>query len=156
MNAFGKLSTGLLITLALISGGCKRRVVPPADTETLAALQDYQPIPTLDDQGRVIKLKLEGAQVQDHALELVKALTELKDLSLYGASITDQGLTHLSNARQLEALGLGKTKITGRGLDHLTRLPALRWVWVTENKSLTQADFDKFKAKAVPGITVFQ
>jgi len=146
----------LLVALVLVTTGCRQKPKEIPDTQALEGLAAYNAIPTLDEQGRVVKLKLEGPLVDNQALMLVKQLTELKDLSLYGSSITDEGLLHLYEARQLEALGLGKTKVTRRGLAHIERLPALRWLWVTENTSLTPIQIENFQKKAVPGITVYQ
>jgi hypothetical protein len=138
----------------LVLGGCNRKKESP-DEPVLEALAAYNPKPVMNEQGHVVELKLEGPRVDDGALEHVKNLPELKTLSLYGSSVTDDGLAKLSEANRLEALGLGKTAVTRQGLAHLERLPALRWVWLSENKSVTPAQIDEFKKKAAPGLTVF-
>lgn len=145
------------VGLSVVVGGCGKKSQKDAgpDAPVLEALALYNPRPTLDEQGRVVELKLEGPHVDDKALVHVKSLLELKTLSLYGSSVTDGGLANLTEARRLEALGLGKTAVTRSGLGHLERLPALRWLWVTENKTLTPAQIEDFKKKAVPGITVY-
>lgn len=146
----------LLIGLSLLTGGCRKKPQKEVgDAAVLEALAPYNPRSTSDEQGRVVELKLEGSNVDDKALSQVKNLPELKTLSLYGSSVTDGGLANLTEARRLEALGLGKTAVTRNGLTHLERLPALRWLWVTENKTLTPAQIEDFKKKAVPGITVY-
>jgi hypothetical protein len=151
-----KPSALLLVALIVVASGCGRKPTESPDAQVLEALAAYNAIPTLDGRGRVVELKLEGPQVDDRALEFVKQLPELKTLSLYGSSITDDGLANLKDARRLEALGLGKTKVTRRGLAHLERLPALQWLWITENKTLTPTQIEDFKKKAVPGITVYR
>lgn len=158
MTYHRKMCSGLLLLCVIIFAacGCGKKAKEAADATVLEALAAYNPRATLNDQGRIVELKLEGSQVDDRALDHVKDLPELKTLSLYGASVTDEGLTKLSEARRLEALGLGKTAVTRRGLANLERLPALRWLWVTENKTLTPAQIEDFKKKAVPGITVYQ
>jgi hypothetical protein len=145
-----------LCALAVAFGGCGKKAPESPDAAVLAALAPYDPKPTLNDQGRVVELKLDGSRVDDGALAHVKSLPELKVLSLYGTSITDGGLASLKDASKIEALGLGKTGVTRRGLSHLERLPALRWLWLTENKSLTAEEVEDFKKKAVPGITVYR
>jgi len=146
----------LLIGLSILVGGCRKKSEKETgDSKVLEALAPYNPRPTLDEQGRVVELKLEGPQVDDKALGHVKNLAELKTLSLYGSSVTDGGLANLNEARRLEALGLGKTAVSRNGLTHLERLPALRWLWVTENKTLTPAQIEDFKKRAVPGVTVY-
>jgi hypothetical protein len=109
-----------------------------------------------NDEGRVVELKLHGRRVGDRAFDHVKELSELKSLSLYGSAVTDDGLAKLKGLPRLEALGSGKTGVARAGLAHLERLPAVRWVWVTESKTLTPAQVEDFKKKAVPGITVYQ
>lgn len=146
----------LLGVLVVVTNGCARKPKESPDAPILAALAASNPQPTMDATGRVVELKLEGAQVDDRALDLVKQLSELRSLSLYGSSVTDDGLASLKDARRLEALGLGKTKITRRGLTHIERLPALRWLWVTDNGHITPAQIEDFKQKAVPGITVYR
>lgn len=146
----------LLIGAALGAAGCKGSTKVPSDAEALAALEAYSPSAELDDAGRVLTLKLEGTQVDDAALDAVARMPELKSLSLYGSSVTDAGLAKLAAAANLEGLGLGKTAVTRRGLAHLERLPALRWVWVTDCPRLTGADIEAFKSRAVPGVTVYR
>jgi hypothetical protein len=146
----------LLLGVGLLAlGGCNKKPKESPDAPVLEALAAYGPKPVVNEQGRVVELKLEGPRVDDGALEHVKNLPELKSLSLYESSVTDGGLAKLAESNRLESLGLGKTAVTRRGLAHLERLPALRWVWVTEGKGLTAAQIDDFKKKAVPGITVY-
>lgn len=146
----------LLLCALVAAGGCGKKSQESPDAPAMAALAPYAPKPTLNEQGRVVELKLDGPHVDDAALDHIKGLTELKLLSLYGSSVTDEGLAKVKDVPRLEALGLGKTGVTRRGLVHLERLPALRWLWVGECKSVTAAEVDDFKKRAVPGLTVYR
>lgn len=150
-----RFSFMLSIFALLPTIGCGKKASESPDAPAMEALSSYNPTSKLNEQGRVIELKLEGSHVDDRALDQVKNFPELKSLSLYGSSITDAGLAKLAEARQLESLGLGKTGVTRRGLSHLERLAALRWLWVNENKTLTPSQIEDFKKKAVPGVTVY-
>ncbi len=141
---------------ALTTFGCGKKDKESPDAKTLETLAPYNPQVKTDDQGRVVELKLHGARVNDQALDHVKELSELKSLSLYGSGVTDDGLAKLKGLTRLQALGLGKTGVTRAGLAHLERLPSIRWLWVTESKTLTSAQIDDFKKKSVPGVTVYQ
>ncbi|MGH7139829.1 MAG: hypothetical protein ACREHD_29165 [Pirellulales bacterium] len=118
-------------------------------------LQSFQPQYQLDYDGRVIELRLDGGHVTDEALVQVKELTALRTLSLYGSSISDAGLEHLKELGYLQALGLGATKITDQGIARLEQVPALRWLWVTEDPQLSKAALDKLK-QTHPDLTIYQ
>lgn len=152
------LANGLWLASVFVIAltGCGRKSAGGGDAQVLESLAAYTPKPVLNDQGRVVELKLEGAQVDDRALDNLKSLSELKLLSLYGSSVTDEGLVKLSELARLESLGLGKTKVTRRGLAHIERLPALRWLWVTDSQAISGEQVDDFKKKAVPGIVVYR
>jgi hypothetical protein len=145
-----------LLASAPLGCGKKDMAKESPDAKTLEALAPYDPQAETNDEGRVVELKLHGRRVGDRAFDHVKELSELKSLSLYGSAVTDDGLAKLKSLPRLEALGLGKTGVARAGLAHLERLPAVRWVWVTESKTLTPAQVEDFKKKAVPGTTVYQ
>jgi hypothetical protein len=139
-------------------GGCHKgpKGMNSPDAACLEALASYNPSHKLNDTGRVIELRLDGKNVDDQALEEVRKLSELRTLSLYNSSVTDNGLTKLSGLTYLEALGLGATPITDRGLISLEKMPSLRWVWLTENKKITDRGVQNLKQKALPGLTVYR
>lgn len=133
--------------------------VPPApnkdvEVAALEALEVYEPKHELDERGRVVKLKLDGAHVDDVALDEAAKFATLKDLSLAGASVTDFGLAKLKVLKRLEALGLTDTRISDEGMKTLATMPSLRWVWVTENSRLTSVGIEKLK-RELPGINVY-
>ena len=141
----------------LAAAGCNRGArIDVKDNPAIEALKSYNPSYVLDKQGRVVEIKLEGAGVDNKALDHVKDLTALKSLSLYASSITDEGLGKLVGNRQLEALGLVSTPITDQGIKYLEKIPSLQYVWVSKNNGkLTNKQLDKLK-KSLPGITIKQ
>ena len=144
----------LLCSVCLAAVGCRKTPrLSRADRASLDALASYNPTYELDNQGRIIDLKLEGQHVDDRALEQVARLDALKHLSLYGASVSDKGLAKLRQ-NQLEALGLGGTRVTDQGLAHLEKMSSLRWLWVSRNDKITSKRLEGLQ-KALPGLTVY-
>jgi hypothetical protein len=141
----------------LAAAGCgKKGRIDPKEAAALEALKSYEPTHELDKQNRVTSIKLEGAWVDDDALDQIKEFPALKSLSLYSASVTDAGLAKLVGSKRIEALGLGSTRITDQGVRHLEKMPSLRWVWVSKNNpNLTKKRLDEL-SKVLPGVTVYQ
>lgn len=150
----------LLLAALLVAacGGCRKgaKGVNAADAACLEALAPYNPSHKLDESGRVVELRLDGKGVGDAALDQVKNLGELRVLSLYGSSVTDEGVAKLASLIHLEALGLGATQVTDRGLPPLERMPSLRWVWLTEDRGVTDRGVQKLQERALPGLTVYR
>ena len=71
-------------------------------------------------------VKLQGKDITDAQLALVKDLTEVEGLVLTGSSVTDEGLAHVANLKELEGISLAGTKVTGKGLIHLRGLKKLQ------------------------------
>jgi hypothetical protein len=62
----------------------------------------------------------------DAALDHIKGLVRLKDVSLAYSAITDAGLAKLKDLRSLESLDLSGTGVTNAGLKVLKGMPRLR------------------------------
>jgi hypothetical protein len=148
----------LVLSLGLLAGvGCSKKPrMDPKEAAALEALKTYEPTHEVDKQLRVTEIKLEGAWVDDDALDQIKDFPALKTLSLYSASITDAGLAKLVGNKRIEALGLVQTRITDQGVKYLEKMPSLRWIWVSKNNpKLTKKRLDEL-TKALPGLTVYQ
>src|SRR6185437_5991250 len=93
--------TALLIA-AVCASGCKREVTLHSyDKAAMEAIKQYAPEYVLDNNGRVVELKLENKQLDDAVFEQLSALTALRALSLYGSSVPDAGLEKLQAVGQL-------------------------------------------------------
>jgi hypothetical protein len=149
-----RILVGTVACLA-VAGCGQPPTLHPYDKHALEMLQSLQPNYQLDYDGRVVELRLDGKHVTDEALELIKELTALRTLSLYGSSISDAGLENLKELGYLQALGLGATKITDKGIAHLEQVPALRWLWVTEDPQISEAALEKLR-QAHPDLTIYQ
>jgi len=121
----------------------------------MEAIKQYAPEYVLDNNGRVVELKLENKQLDDAVFEQLSALTALRALSLYGSSVPDAGLEKLQAVGQLQAVGLGATPITDKGLSHLAKLPQLRWLWLNGHTGVTPTGVADLK-QALPDLTVFE
>src|SRR5262249_1755452 len=72
----------------------------------------------------VVGMRLLGPQVEDAALEPLRRLTGLRELSLNGCSrVGDGALEHLRGLSRLEKLDLSWTSVTDAGLTRLAGLP---------------------------------
>jgi hypothetical protein len=150
-----RLGWAAVLTLAPVTLGCGRGPQLSAeDQAAVEALKPYSAVYKLDNNGRVIDLKLEGKRVPPQTLDDVRLLTELRQLSLYGAPLTDDCLAKIKGMPQLQGLGLGNTPITDQALAHLERIPNLRWLWLSKKGKVTAERVEQLK-KAVPGLTVY-
>ncbi len=141
--------------LSLLLFGCGRGPeLSATDQAAIEALKPYSAVYKLDNNGRVIDLKLEGRHVRPQALNEVRTLTELRQLSLYGASLTDDCLARIKGLSRLEGLGLGDTPISDQALAHLERMPSLRCLWLSKKGKVTAERVEQLK-KALPGLTVY-
>jgi len=148
-------SIAALLVAALAVTGCGARITIHAyDKAAMETLKEYAPEYKLDNNGRVVELKLENKQLDDTAFEQLGKLTALQGLSLYGSAFSDAGLEKLQAVGQLRALGLGATAVTDKGLAHLAALPQLRWLWLNGQQRVTQQGVEDLK-QALPDLDVY-
>ena len=126
---------------------------PPRDRDIISSLDYYEPVYKVDENGRVIRLRLTGRHVPLDVLAEVGKLTELGGIDLYGTTVTDEGLAHLKDLQKLRSIGLGGTPITDDGLVHLEPLRSLQWVWVP-TQTVSKEAVDKLK-KARPDMNIY-
>ena len=140
----------LLLSCAVLPG-CREQPVPPVipstpplrgDEKALRALDYYEPSYQVDENGRVIRLRMTTRHIPPAAMAEIGKLTELIKIDFYGAKISDEGLGQLKDLSKLRALGLGATPITDKGLVHLEKLPKLQWLWVSK-KTITAEGVEK-------------
>lgn len=147
--------TTLLIAVFAVAG-CKGEITLHSyDKAAIEALEKYAPERVLDNNGRVVELKLENKQLDEAAFEQLSKLTALRTLSLYGSSFSDASLESLEVVGQLQAIGLGATPVTDKGLSHLAKLPGLRFLWLNSRTAVTPKGIAELK-KALPELTVFE
>ncbi|HEX7377817.1 MAG TPA: hypothetical protein VF278_11925 [Pirellulales bacterium] len=110
--------------MALLSllPGCAREIrVHDYDKASLDALMPYKPVYTLDNNGRVIDLKLENKQLDDDAFDELAKLTALRAEPLWiVGDRPSTGEAHFD--RTIKATWTGKNR------DHRRRLGAPRRV----------------------------
>jgi hypothetical protein len=93
-----------------------------------------------------------GMVVDDGALQCVRGMVNLQNLSLANTSVGDGGLQHLEKLAKLRSLNLDGTKVTDAGLEQLASLKSLQVVKVRKTK-VTEAGIKKLQA-AIPGCEV--
>ena len=146
---------GLALALGAALTGCGKGPQLSADDQAaIEALKPFNAVYKLDNNGRVIDLKLEGKRVRGDNLDDVRQLTELRKLSLFGASLTDDSLAKIKGLPRLQGLGLGGTPITDEAIAHVEKMPSLRWLWLSKKGKVTAERVEQLK-KAVPGLTVY-
>jgi hypothetical protein len=124
------------------------------DSAALNALMPYHPTYQLDNDGRIISLKLEGKKnLGPQVLKAVGQLSELRNLSLYGSSATDGDLAELTKLQRLQQIGLGGTGISDAGLDQLKKVRCLQRVWLPRNGRITPAQVEDLH-RVLPGLIV--
>jgi mono/diheme cytochrome c family protein len=74
---------------------------------------------------REANLRLQGTNVTDATLAVLKDVASLIELNLATTRITDAGLVHIAGLTNLESLNLSQTAVTDAGLKHLKRLGKL-------------------------------
>jgi hypothetical protein len=126
---------------------------PTSDEKVLLALDCYDPMYQIDENGRVIKLRLIWGHLPVSALAEVGKLTELQSIDLAFSTVNDECLAQLENLHQLRTLGLGGTEITDKGLLHLEKLPSLQYLWAPK-QSVTSAGVERLK-EARPDLNVY-
>jgi hypothetical protein len=156
---------GIVSTLAAIlcavTFGCQGSPAPPVlanrdptpDEQVLLALDCYEPMYQVDEDGRVIRLNLVWRHLPGPALAEIGKLTELQAIDLAYSTVTDEGLGQLKDLQKLRNIGLAGTPVTDQGLVHLEKLPSLQWVWLPKN-TVTEAAVERLK-EARPDMNVY-
>ena len=86
-----------------------------------------------------------GTERTDAALENVKALNQLQELSLGESDVSDAGLENLEGLHQLQVLSLTNTNVTDAGLEHLRGLCNLRELHLEGSVRITDAGMEHLK-----------
>ena len=102
----------------------------PDEREAVDRLEELGARYTLNEQGRLVWLRLDAVEAGDEALALAGQFPELESLSSefcepYRSRITDRGLAHLRQAPRLTDLELHGEKITDNGVANLAGLARL-------------------------------
>ena len=106
----------------------------------------------LKDMASLVDLNLATTRVTDAGLENLKGLTNLMRLHLELTGITDAGLAHLKPLNHLVYLNLYNTKVSDAGIEHLKGLKHLRNLYVWQTK-VTDSGVAKLK-EALPTVDV--
>jgi hypothetical protein len=69
----------------------------------------------------------------DAQMELLKGLTNLRQVELEGGRVTDEGMAHVAGLTQLQELRFDHTGITDAGLRHIAGLIRLRHLWIYDS-----------------------
>jgi hypothetical protein len=144
----------VLLPLGLFFGLRWARGPSAAERAVLRNLEIYDVRYEMDESNRIGRVVLEGKHVTDDALDEVRLLPYLQDLSLHGSSVTDAGLAKLSGMKRLQKLGLTDTKVTDRGLKTLEQMPSLQYIWLCENGRLTSRGIVSL-CRALPAARVY-
>jgi hypothetical protein len=150
----------LATTVCALALGCRGGAAPSGpepeltpDQQVLITLDGYDPMYKLDENGRVIRLRLIWRRLPPSVLAEVAKLTELRGLDLAFSTVDDDGLAQLKTLQKVWSLGLSGTPITERGLAHLEKLQSLQWVWVPKKAASAEA-LEKLK-EARPDLNVY-
>ena len=95
-------------------------VVAHGPRVTDAALEPLKGLTNLQN------LSLEGSKVTGPGMEYLKGLTSLHELWLSGTPVDDAGLAHLKGLTNLRRLILGGTRVSDAGLEYLKGMTQLR------------------------------
>lgn len=106
----------------------------------------------LKDVAGMVDLNLATTRVTDAGLANLKGMAHLQRLHLELTGITDAGLSHLKDLKDLTYLNLYGTKVTDAGLEQLTGLKHLRGLYVWQSK-VTDAGIKKLK-ESLPTVEV--
>jgi hypothetical protein len=156
----GVLAT-LGAVLCAVALGCRGSPPPSApaereptpDEKVLLALDCYNPMYQVDEEGHVIRLNLVWRHLPAPALAEIGKLRELQAIDLAHTTVTDDGLAQLKDLHKLRNIGLAGTLITDEGLVHLQKLPDLKWIWLPKD-NVSEAAVEKLK-EARPDMTVY-
>jgi len=106
----------------------------------------------LKDMANLVELNLGGTTISDAGAGHLKPLTNLIRLQLHKTKITDAGLANLKGLPKLTILNLYGTEITDAGLEHLKAMTHLERVTLKGTK-VTAAGLQALRA-ALPAIQV--
>lgn len=106
----------------------------------------------LKDVANLVQLNLRGTKITDAGLAQLKTLSNLLELHLENTAVTDAGLANLKNLTNLNYLNVYGTGITDAGLEHLKGLGDLRnlYLWQTKVTSNGVAALQK----ALPSLRI--
>jgi hypothetical protein len=117
-----------------------------SDAAVIEALDPFNPWYLLDQQGRVVKMRLTDRHVTPAAMALVGKLTALEKLQLDRSGLTDEGLTHLKDLKKLWYVGVSGTQITDQGFLGLAKFKNLQAILVLqETGAISDAAIEKLK-----------
>ena len=91
------------------------RVAPSCDEVTDANLQQAARLTTL------VRLYLDGPNVTDDRLAILKGHNYLAGVDLMSTRVTDQGLAHLETLPTLKFLTIEKAQVTRAGIEHFRK-----------------------------------
>jgi hypothetical protein len=94
------------------SGPAARDLSP--DEQILLALDGYDPMYQIDENGHVTRLRLTWRHLP---------------------GLTDEGLAQFKDLQKLRNIGLGGTPVADQGLVHLEKPQSLQWVWLPKKRS---------------------
>jgi hypothetical protein len=135
------------------SGFMKVRI-SALDKKVVETLEAHKVSYELDNNGRVIRLALNGIEIDNTILEEVTQVTRLRNLSLGNSTITEDGLARIAGLQSLESLGLSRTNISDRGLEDLENLRNLRHLWLHNCKSVSISEIQEL-TRVLPGLVVY-
>ncbi|MBI3416149.1 MAG: hypothetical protein HY043_12695 [Verrucomicrobia bacterium] len=106
----------------------------------------------LKDIANLVQLNLRGTKITDAGLANLKGLSNLLELHLENTAVTDAGLANLKNLTNLTYLNVFGTAVTDAGLEHLKGLTDLRnlYLWQTKTTSNGVAALQK----ALPNLRI--
>lgn len=163
MNTRPSLAIGYAVVIALgaFALGCGGNPTaeavagpgPSPDEPVLIALDCYNPMYQIDENGRVTRLNLIWRHLPSPVLAEIGKLTELQGLDLAHSTADDDGLAQLKDLQNLRNFGLAGTRVTDRGLAHLQKLEGLQWVWLPKER-VSQRAMEKLQ-EARPDMHVY-
>ncbi len=106
----------------------------------------------LKDIPNLVELDLGNTTITDAGLAHLKPLTNLQRLQLEKSKITDAGLEHLKGLQKVVSLNIYGTDVTDKGLEHLKELKNLKRVYVWQTK-VTEEGAKKLQ-EVIPGLHV--
>lgn len=127
------------ITFMPLAAGSNYLMVTFTGTRQIADEQ-IESLRQIEEQ--LVWLNLSHSAVNDHQLEAVSALSNLRVLYLNNTDVTDAGVAKLSSLKALRSLSLVGTSISDGSIETLTKLPNLTNLFVYRT-ALTSAGIKK-------------
>jgi hypothetical protein len=92
---------------------------------TLTGLKNFD-YSTLQRKHETVVLQMANEDVDDHTLQYLKGMDQLRSLDLNGSQVTDEGLSILAELPRLQELRIARTRITEDGFKkHLAQKESL-------------------------------